>query len=425
MYNAQTLQQKFLGLVGFTQYNDPSYPVLPASLLQSSSRIFIQTVHPLCYLETIFNCAPEFSKFQYPAWAAGNYNAGSIITHADTLYIATTAASAGDVPGVAGMWQETDPFGAWLQSIYNASIIEMMADFIRARALDNANRGLLDSQILFDGIGLYSDRIIKSGRFVGLALTVNNQQGLQATIERLGAQFDTAQDLTLYLYHSSVREPLLTFDINVAKASSFNWQQPEAELILKFYDDTHNAGGYFFLGYYEGDLSGQAIRFDYNFYSGPCVGCNPYNTQAYNKWSRYVKINSFSVPASALDDDRNLFDINRVQWGGDGNYGLNLAVSVECDMTEFFGVHKMQFAQALAMKICLKLLAVIAYSTRMTAVEDKTRALAFSDLSEKDTDSFLNQYKNELKALSVDFSGMSSDCMPCTNKRGVINMGAV
>lgn len=425
MYNAAALQAKFLGLVGFLQYNDPSYPALPSALLQSASGRYVQNIHPLCQLETVWNCAPEFIGFQYPAWAAQVYKKGVIVTNAGILYVANTDTVAGDIPGASAKWETVEPFGAWLQNLYNHSIIELIADFVRFRALEYSNRTILDSQILYDGIGLYSDRIVKTGRFVGLALRLSTQDGLMAAIEQLGAQLDTPQDLTLYLYHNSVQDPILSFDISVAKASTFNWQAPAQELLLKFYEQSHNAGGLFYLGYYEDDLIGQAIKMDYNFAIGPCSTCNPYNNQAFNKWSKFVSITPVAIPSAALNAGRKLFDVSRAEYGGDHNYGLNIALTVSCDMTEFFGLHRMQFAQALAMKIVIKLLEVIAYSTRMTAVEDKVKALAFADLSDKESDSYVNKYKSELTALTVDFSGFSSQCMPCQTKRGKINMGAV
>jgi len=425
MYNAAALQAKFLGLVGFLQYSDPSYPSLPSALLQSTSKRYIQNIHPLCQLETVWNCAPEFTGFQYSAWVAQAYKAGTVVNNAGTLYVANSDTVAGDVPGVSVKWETVEPFGAWLQNLYNHSILEAIGDFIRVRALEYSNRTILDSQILFDGIGLYSDRIIKTGRFVGLAFRLSAQNGLQVAIEQIGAQLDAAQDLTLYLYHSSVQDPILSFDISVAKASTFNWQNPEIETILKFYDQGHNTGGLFYLGYYEDDLVGQAIKMTYNFATGPCSSCNAYNLDAFNRWSKFVQISPFSVPATALDAGRLLFNTDKVQYGDEGNYGINVALTVACDMTEFFGLHRNQFAQALGMKIALKLLEVIAYSTRMTAVEDKVKALAFSDLSEKEQDSFYNRYQRELTALTVDFSGFSSQCMPCATKSKRITMGAV
>lgn len=374
MYNAAQLQEAFAGLVGFAQKVEASYSDIPAPLLASASGRILAMVHPLCTIENIDNCAPEFATVQ----------------------------------------RRND----WLLSIYNAGVVDMVSALIRWRKLEQANKTLLDSMVLYDGIGMFTDKIIKSGRFCALELHVSSQRGLQAFIDAIGLQADTVQDVPFYLYHSSVSEPIKTFTVSVQQQSSFNFA-PVQDAMLSFYDKSHNASGVFYLGYYESDLVGQAYNRSYDWLKGPCNTCGSlYNTQAFNTWSKYVKIRAVSFPASALQVDKTLFDTTKgVQDGG--NFGLNLSLSVACDLTEFFTLHKGLFADALAMQICLKLLAVIAYSTRMNAIPDKAKALAMADLDASARDSFAAKYAEELKALAVDFSGLNSACMPSQSKNTV------
>lgn len=439
MYNAFTLQQNFSGLVGFFQPYDPAYNRIPAFLNDSLSGRYVQLMHPLCTLENLYNIGPEFDKFDFPAWVNQGYEKGSIVASGGKLWRAEGAIAVDYGEPLAGaeyveeygaeynvnaLWKEYEPFTDWLLQNYKASVLELFADFIRARKLDNANKVLLDSQILFDGIGSYADRVIKSNRFVGFQIKVSSQQGLQAQINKLGLQLDGAQVVKFYLYHSSVLEPLKTFDITVGKASTFNWQNV-TDAILKFYEDNHDASGTFLLGYYEADLQSgiQAINREYNFRTGPCMGCNEYNWNAFNKWSKYVKIFPFSVGSAYLDGGKNLFDTSKIAYQPSTNFGINISLTIACDLTEFFTTNKLMFGDALGMKVCLKLLNQTAYSTRMNGISDKTKALAMADLSVDTKDSFINTYLKELKALAVDFSGISSACLPA--QRNGVTVGAL
>jgi hypothetical protein len=194
-------------------------------------------------------------------------------------------------------------------------------------------------------------------------------------------------------------------------------------VIVKYYEDSHNTEGVFYLGYFEDDLQGQAIRREYNFVKGACISCNHYNFEAFNKWSKYVTIRPFSVPASALTGT-NLFSGQSIQYDLASNFGINVSLTVYCDMTEFFILNKALFADAYAMKTASLLLKEIAYSTRMTAISDKNRAIAMADLDQSSPSAWIQEYLTELKALAIDFSGLSSKCLPEPASKG-ITVGAI
>jgi hypothetical protein len=440
MFNAALLKTNFAGLVGFFQPYDPAYSKLPAFLNQSDSGRYLQTTHPLCTIENLFNIGPEFDKFDFPTWANQAYEANSVVLSNGKLWIASTdiAVDYGEPIGESAyseeyddnqyfnedekLWKEYDPFAEYLRNIYQAAVLQTFTDFLTGRKVGVKAKSLLDSQILYDGIGSYIDRIVKKGYFRGFEISLSSQHGISAIINKMGLQADEVQDITIYLYHTSQKEAIATFDLSVASASSFNWQTLE-NIMLGFYKSGYNTEGRFLLGYYEDDLVGQAIRMNYNFRSGACMGCDGPNYEYFNRWSKYVKISPFYVPSTAFDA-RNLFDLSKIVYDYQGNNGLNIAISVYCDLSDFFINNKIMFADALAYQIAIKLLGQIAYSTRMSAIPDKTKALAMADLSIKDEDSLVNKYKEELKGLELDFSGLSSACMPCKESKGV-SMGAV
>lgn len=424
MYDAATLRSEFAGLVGFQSPNDPSYPALPDYLQASSSGRYINQVHPLCTLENLYNSAPEFDKYTYPDWSAKTYLKGEIVTDNDILYKASEDLAADyPEPGAVGSdnWIETNPFAEWLNSKMDTAITELISDLIRWKKLDHANRSLIDSLKLFDGLGTISDRIIKESRFVGFEITISKQEGLMIQVDKMGLQLDAIQaSVPIYLYHSSSEDPLKSFNVAVDKANTFNWKSV-SDVIMKYYEDTHDVDGVFYLGYYEDDLAGetQAIRRNSTWGKEPCYGCTGWNHYSWSIWSKHISISAFYVSTAYLGEDQKLFNTEKVVYDNSTNWGMNMAITVSCDMTNFFILNKGIFADALSMKLCLKLLGEIGFTTRMNFINDKTRALALAELSESDKDSFVNKYLNELKALSLDLSGMSSDCLPCESRKGI------
>ena len=235
------------------------------------------------------------------------------------------------------------------------------------------------------------------------------------------------QSLTFYLYHSSWAEPLQEVELSFERSGSFQWHKLE-DVVAEYTSKFHNTGGRFYLGYYEEDLEGQAIKRDSSWGQAPCIGCSDWNYQSYQKWSKHVNIIGFHVDSTwhhgGDTGDRMMFDEKNVYFDASTNWGLNLKLSVACDLTEFFIRNKSRLTEALGMAVAVKLLEQIGYTTRINAIPDSIKALAFKDLSIADEDSFMNRYLNEIKAVAVDFQGISSDCMPCQNKKG-IKMGAV
>jgi len=386
MYDSAKIKSELTSLVGFRKAYDPSYPALPNQLATSTSGRTVAGAHPLCTLENLWNTGPEFTKFE------------------------------AQVDGPAA-------FFAWLTELRDEAAIFMITELIKSRKMDGANRSLIDSLKLYDGIGAYVDRIVGRSRFVGLEVRVQSQEGLQVALGAIGIQLDKplAIGLPIYIYHSSRAEPVAELTIPVTSGQSFTWFTPEKLTLLRSNDSGHDSGGVFYIGYYEEDLGdAQAIKRTSSWGKAPCIGCSEWNVQSFKKWSKHVDVIAFSVPSTALAaDSNNLFDTGAITYDASNNWGLNLAVTVECDLTDFFISNKSLFADALAGALVLKCLNVIAYSTRMGAISDQTKAIAMADLNENDKSSFAYKWLGTLKALALDFSTINSTCMPKNEGPGV------
>lgn len=426
MVNNSLIKSCFKNLVGFNNSFDPEYPMLSDSLRESRSGWFIDQVHPLCSIDNIYNAAPNFKNFvfDFREWNIGLFKKGDKVQYEGVNFRAL-ADVIGDAPPVSDTehWEVYNPFSEWLENFLDASAINFANEFLTEKKLMMSTKGFIDSLDLYQGNGSMSDRIIKNGRFVGVQITTNKQEGLVVKINSVGLQIDTPQeDLKLYLYHSSQVQPLKIIDTKITNAGSFSWIAMD-DLTLD--GSEVNSDGVFFLGYYEDDLFGQALRREMDLMR-PCSSCSSFNINSFNTWSKYAKIKAFSVRESDLNQDRTVFEFDAPEFENSSNFGINLKISVYCDLSSLICKNINILAEAFAQKVALSLIEQIAFNTRLNVISDQTKQLAMSELTEKeDSSSFLMRYKRSLKAATLDLGGTSSICLPCTRKGPSIRRTAI
>jgi hypothetical protein len=416
MYNADILYAAFRHQIGFFQPFDPSYTSLPAELITSDNGIYIQNVHPLLMHENIVNAVPEFELYDWKEWEHNKaYLAGNIVVYNQTLYKATTAVSGGgSAPTGAPQdaWQYYNPYADYLMQLYKAAGVELINDLLSVKRISQSSKQLIETVRLFDGLAPLTSRIIKTGRFVGFKIKVKSGEGLAVKLHKIGLQVDTMQNsFPIYVYASGNQNPIKQIDLNLNAAGNFSWGDIK-DLLLNNNSDNNST---YYIGYFENYLIGQAVQRQYDWRGAPCAGCNEYNSYAHSTWSNHIEI----TPIATFANHPSSVDFSATTTHFDNNFGLNFALSVVCDLSDFFARHKAILITALSYKLALKLLGAIAFTTRINVISDKTRALAMTELSEKDPDSFFNKYKNELKALDFDFSLISRQCLPCTNTKGI------
>lgn len=430
MFKESVIKECLFGLAQFNQPADPKYPTLDSALTTSLTGRVINRVHPLLSIENLYNVAPEFGAYVYPAWVSGAVlKKGVIVSYNSQLYVtlqALTALQNVTTPDLSASFELSNAFSAWLTDVCQQSAIELATLLIQNKKLDMLTKDILETTLLYQGAGLLTEREVKQGRFVGYIIEMKPNQSLLTVIDSIGIQLDEVlPTLPIYLYHSSKQDPVVVGNISADGALSFKWSSVTG-FDLKSVDFTaYDSGGYFYLGYYEDDLgSAQAVAKQMNI-SRPCSLCNRYNNGAYKTWSKRFILGSMYVPASAINVGKTLFDTSAVVINNDRNYGLNLSIYVTCDTSYFFCKHKLLFADAYAKLVGVNLMKQIAYSTRINAIPEMTRATAGSELDpKKDSGSLMDEFNKALKAVNYDFSGLDSDCLPCSS-RGRITYGAI
>lgn len=424
MFNPPLIQATFQGLVGLLQPNDPNVPQIPTgnALLTSNTGLYMQNIHPLASLENLFYAAPDFTIYKWAAWISGAaYVANNVVNYTDgNLYkciLAVTGTTA--PPADATHWVLYRPFIDWLTQFYTQASTNYIGEVVQRKKLLKMGKALIEKQEIYRGYGNQNNLIVGLGRAVGFELKPAPVDGLLMQIDQIGIQLSAVQtELNLYLYHSSQLAPITVFHVANIGRQNFDWQAL-SNCILGFKTHGTDTSGVYYLVYYEADLTGQAVAKTWDFTSAPCIGCDSVNAAAYNKWSKYTRIRTIEVAAQYLDPARNLFDINYISYNTNSNFGLNLTVTVRCDLTQRIVDTRLLFGDGFAKQLAYEALKVIAYSGRINPYNDKVNKMAMADLDPKISGAYICEWDEAVDAANMDLTGFSQSCMPEDNTKNI------
>ena len=367
MFNSEKIQSEYANLIGWRQHHDVSEIEIDAALTQSDSGEYYQQKHPALRLDYIRATLPDNKTLD--------------------VYLA--------------------------EKVRDASI-EIFNDLIQYRQVNQYGKTLLSKSQLLNKYGWLNDKIVNENRFVGFQIRLYTATGLQAIINEIGLQFSEEENFTLYLFHSSKKEPLEEIEVSVTGNGQWDWHSAKNKLNA-FEFEQHNEGVYI-LGYYQSDISGNAINntnFDWD--KGVCGGCNNSHYSTWRGITEHFNVYPFYVPMGNYTKGE-VPDLNDLIYIKSESYGLNLRLSVVCDLTDFFITNKMAFKNLLAIKVKYMVLKDMEFSMETNYIEERIKNLVIRDL-EGDVDTKLTniptQYHKELKAVAFNISSINSKCLPC------------
>jgi len=373
MYNTTKVLTALKGILGWRDhYNAAVVPALPAALTDSETGQYYQDVHPALDLE----------------------------------YIKTTL-------------RDDDTIDAYLARTEDIVIPQMLNKLIVSKQLQDYFKSILRQNVIHNSDGYYKDKIINEGRFVGVSIRVHANKGLKTVIQKIGLQSSAVQsDLDIYVYHSSRKDPLAVVQFNSTTADSFEWDDLEQEL---FYDDGEQiVGGVYYIGYYQDDLSGQAIKYTkLNWNTGYCKSCDGgIASSLFNKVAAYVDMMPFYVPSASFTAGE-LFDPNSIIYTADNNWGLNFQFVVQCDLTQFWVSNSKEFVELQGLMMAHRILRDMIYSPKINYVEEQLKFMIIRDLEgDKETKAMNIEQRisRAMKAINIDQGSLNSACLPCTKK---------
>ena len=380
MFNISTLKTALTGYIGFRNPDDSAIGTIATALRTSVSGQYFDDFHPLLRTDNLYWASPEEVTFS-----------------------------------------------TWLQDKLESSIAKLFNRLATDKKLSGSTKSIFDNYQLFTGAGMLSDTITKSGRLVGLAITPKNVNNIQVVLNQIGLQFTAAQSLPIYLWHSS-RIATVDSQSVTTGTNRFNWVNLGWQLDFVNYVDDIDAGGTWYVGYFENDLTGNAVRKTYDFYAGPCRSCPGAgdNVVRYNKWSKYVSIMPFSCNVVA---GTNFPPIEDLKYDETINYGLNLSLTVRPDVTEIITNNLSLLAYPLGMQFANDMLEWMAYNPAVRINPSRVNASQAVILYElagstnTKSDGIKIELTKAIGALAEDLSNLSA-ALP-KNKPSGIRVGAI
>lgn len=427
MIRIKDLNEQLLHLVGWQQSYDTSEVKLSDNLTQSESGMYFQQVHPLLTLPNLMSIAPDFKNTNFPEHDANSsYKEGVVVTLEDKYY-----KSIKDVPVNTEItndefWIETNLFSEWLEDKTKASIIKLINKFINMKLADKASKSLIENKTLFDGTGRLTNLATNRNRFVGFEVDTVRSKGVTVKINKIGLQFTKPGKYKVYILHSSCDTPIYSFEFEKLKSNSIEWFKPKEDILLPYESQEIDAGGSWYIGYLQSDLpeNSQAINRDRDWSTQPCKGCSRQEFLAWQAWSKYIEIHPFYVDENQLlgEDEQMYFDPETMNFTYDANYGINLDVSVYCDLTDFIIKQKQLFQDVIAKQVAVDFLREFAYNPNVRTNRRSINASRTDILYELDGDSSSMKHSGlnyeldlALKALNFSTQGLDRVCLPCVN----------
>lgn len=440
MVRAIDIQEKLLHLIGWEQNYDTSDLKISDALTVSESGLYFQQIHPLLTLQNMSCIAPDFKNMTFEEYNAEKpYSKGNVIKYGSLLYKALQN-STGKQPDIESeYWVETNPFSEWLESKTKASIQKSIARYCNEKIAQGTYKTLCENKTLFDGTGRLVDVVKNKKNLVGFEIVPIRAKGVTTKINKIGLQFTEPGEYTLYLMHSSMDAPVKIIKLNKIRKNSIEWFSLN-DVYLPYQSEDNDAGGSWYLCYFQSELpeGSQAIRKDKDWSKEPCNSCSRREYLAWMAWSKYIEVHPFFVNEeliNGMQDDFNddfnndfskqpihLWDVENNQYTYDNNYGLNLEITISCDITDFIIEQRMLFQDIIAKQVAVDMLREFAYNANVRTNRHSINASRLDILYEVDGDSssmkksgLSYQLDIAFKAIKLSTEGIDRVCLPCKN----------
>lgn len=227
------------------------------------------------------------------------------------------------------------------------------------------------------------------GRFVGYEFDLVKRKDVAVIVNNVDLTFETDGQITLELYHSSRRAPLLTKEIEVVAGDTvkvdLDWVLPHTSSAV--------SGGRFYIGYRQADDTPRG--YDRIFELGDIQ--NYYHT---------CYVYPVEVPQETAGQ---IFDVHPLV-ESERSWGLSFDISAYKDYTDIILTNKRKFVEGIGLQVAVNILDQMDKSTRLNGTErvnafDVTAALnGIADVKNGvRTEGLLEQLSKEIDSLRENF----------------------
>lgn len=440
MLRIRELQEALMHVVGWAQDLNPDNQI-DKDLCQSESGLTFQGAHPLLTLENVRSIMPDNYLFNYPAWnQLITYRVGDKVRHNDIIWIAN-GESVDVEPQKSDFNQDfnkdfgSEAAGAWV--VYNMEsdfirqktiegITTAVQNFIQQKQLNKETKSLMERRTLFDGAARLKATITNRHKLVGFEIVPVRSMGVTTKIEKIGLQMVGAVgEIKLYIFHSSQYAPKQVVTLNFTNTNGgFQWFTPSTPIYLPYIADGNDSGGAWFICYSQDDLpfGMEALNVSKDWSKEPCQTCLGGSIESWHEITKYMQVSPFTteIPDDFSNDPR-MFDIGDLGYTNTMNYGLNLEVSVACDLTDFIISQRDMFATIIQKQVAASMLRTMAMNPDVRINRNQVNLTRDELLYEIDgapqsrPTGLAYELAQAYKALDFDTKGLDRICLKCNN----------
>lgn len=444
MIRLQEIQAALLNVVGWQQDYNPQKQI-DKDLCRSESGLTFQGAHPLCTLANVRAIMPDDFLFSYPAWnTVILYKKGTKVQHGGIVWIANYD-NVGTEPVASDFNQDfnndfgNEDAGAWVKYNMQSDFVRQLTingintavqRFIELKELQQETRNLLERRTFFDGAARIAATIQPTGKLCGFEIVPVRSMGVTAKIERIGLQMvGGTGKVRLYLFHSSQVAPMQVVDLNFTNTSGgFQWFTPEVPIFLPYIPGSdgngNDSGGAWFLCYNQNELPAgmQALNVSKDWSVEPCQTCLGGSIESWRQMTKYLQVSPFAIHAPAdFADYPEMFDIGQIGYTNTMNYGMNVEITVGCDLTDFIISQRQIFATVIQKQVAANVLRTIAMNPDVRVNRNQVNVTRDELLYELDgapqgrASGLGYELKQAYAALSIDTRGLDRICLQCNN----------
>lgn len=435
MVRAVDIQEKLLHLIGWEQdYSAGSDIYISDALKISESGLYFQQIHPLLTLQNLSCIAPDFKSAIVQDYNPDEYyTKNTIVQYDNNLYKALQDSSGNCPDNEPESWIKTSLFSEWLENKTKASIQKAIMRYCNEKASQSTYKALCENKVLFEGTGRLADTVKNKNNIVGFEIIPIRAKGITTKINKIGLQFTEPGEYTLYLMHSSMNAPVRVIRLIKRLKNSMEWFSFD-DLYLPYQSENNGAGGSWYLCYSQSELpeNSKAIRKDKDWSKQPCSSCSRSELITWLAWSKYLEVHPFFIneelvprnnpDIQCFENDLELWDIENNQYTYDNNYGINLEVTIGCDITDFIIEQKNIFQDIIAKQVAIDMLKEFVYNPNVRANRHSINASKLDIMYEIDGDSssikksgLSYQLDLAFKAADLSTQGIDRICLPCKN----------
>lgn len=421
MVRIQDIQEALSPLVGWEQHYNPAKHIDDA-LTYSESGLYYQHAHPLCTIDNVSAILPDDYVEKFENWQSGKtYYIGNVCNRNGKAYVAKVTTT--EDPATSNDWNAYNIVSEYLQGVTRAGIAQVVQTFLTRKQLDNETRSLLERRTFFDGSGRINATIDATHKIVGFEILPVRSMGVTTKIEKIGLQFRGTGKVKIYLFHSSQVDPVATYDLEYTKNGGFQWFAIP-ETFLPYISDATGAGGTWFLCYNQDELPQgmDAINVAKDWSREPCGTCNIGSVEAWRELTKYLQISPFAIHApETFEEYPELWDVALMTYTNTRNYGLNVQISVGCDLTDFIIAQRAIFADVLQKQVAANVLRMLALNPNVRVNRNQSNASKMDILYELDGNTqgrpsgLGYEMEKAYKALNISTDGLDRICLSCNN----------